>query len=62
MKQVVQLFITMVAFVILINISFKVFNTIDPWMGIAAGFVSITVFAYTIYKIWKSNLNSKKDE
>jgi hypothetical protein len=52
----------MVAFVILINISFKVFNTIDPWMGIAAGFVSITVFAYTIYKIWKSNLNSKKDE
>jgi len=53
MKQIVQIFITLVAFVILINISLKVFNRIDPWLGIAAGSVSVITFAYTLYLIWK---------
>ena len=64
MKQVVQIFITLVAFVILINISLKVFNRIDPWLGMIAGFVSITAFAYTLYKIWKRGVAEaeKKDK
>ena len=56
MKQIVQIFITLVAFVILINISLKVFNRTEPWLGIAAGAVYITAFAYTLYLIWKRGM------
>ena len=54
MKIIIQVFITFIAFIILINISLKVFNTMDAWLGIAMGFVSISAFAWTLYKIWQN--------
>jgi uncharacterized membrane protein len=61
MKIVLQVFIAFVAFIILINLSLKVFNTMDAWLGIGMGFVSICAFAWTLYKIWqKTGMDGKE--
>ena len=52
-KIVAKVFFIFVAYIIMIQISLKVFNTMDAWTGVAAGFVSTCAFAYALYLIWK---------
>lgn len=53
MKIVVQAFVLFVLFIFLINLSFKVFNTVEPWTGIGMGFVSVVAFLWGAYRLWK---------
>lgn len=52
-KIVAKVFFIFVAYLIMIQISLKVFNRVDAWIGIAAGFVSTCAFIYALYVMWK---------
>lgn len=53
MKIVLKIFFAFVAFIIMINLSIKVFNTINPWIGIIAGLLSIIAFIWVLVYFWK---------
>lgn len=53
MKIVLKVFFIFLAYLIMIQISLKVFNRLDAWVGVIAGFVSTCAFAYALYLMWK---------
>lgn len=53
MKYAFLSFITIVAFVFLINVAIMMFNTMNAWLGIGVGVVTIVSFLYIVYFLWK---------
>lgn len=62
MKAIMRILVTLIIFIIMINISLKVFNTIDAWVGIIAGLLSVAAFIYTLYRIWKRSVEDEAKE
>lgn len=53
MNIIVKILLLFLFFIFLINISIKVFNTLDPWAGIGAGLLSVAFFVWACFRIGK---------
>ena len=50
-EKIFSLVILIVIALFLINFAIKVFNTMDAWLGIALGVVSVTLLVYVVIKL-----------
>ena len=55
-KKSLVLIVIILLFVILMNLSIKIFNTMDAWVGITVGVLSVIGFVFAMAEFVKSIL------